>query len=176
MTSNFDLKTSRSVLAATPVILESWLLPLPGAWVNVPGGDEDWSAFDIVGHLVHGERTDWIPRAQQILEGRGDTPFHDFDRFAQFRESQGKTLRDLLTEFSELRAQSLQTLDSFELDDAKLALGGLHPDFGPVHLKQLLATWTVHDLTHISQIGRTLSKHYHDEVGPWRAYLPILDR
>ena len=127
---------------------------------------ETWSPYDIVGHLIHGERADWIPRARIILEQGANRRFTPFDRLAQFRESQGKSLPQLLDEFARLRTESLIALAGFELDDAKLALEGEH----------LLSTWVAHDLGHIAQIARVMAKQYRDAVGPWREYLPVLDR
>ena len=129
-----------------------------------------------MGHLIHGERTDWIPRAQIILTQGPDRRFTPFDRFAQLREGQGKPLGDLLDEFQRLRADNLTTLSGWRLTDAQLGLGGEHPEFGAVTLRQLLATWVAHDLGHVAQTTRVMAKQYREAVGPWRAYLPILDR
>jgi hypothetical protein len=129
-----------------------------------------------VGHLIHGERTDWIPRARIILEQGSDRRFTPYDRFAQFRESEGKSLGDLLDEFTQLRAENLAVLGGWHLTDAQLALTGEHPEFGTVTLRQLLATWVGHDLGHVAQIARVMAKQYREAIGPWRAYLPIMDR
>jgi hypothetical protein len=129
-----------------------------------------------VGHLIHGERTDWVPRAQIILAQGRDRHFTPFDRFAQFRDSQGKSLAELLDEFARLRADSLATVAGWRLTEAQLALEGEHPEFGTVTLRQLLATWVAHDLGHVAQAARVMAKQYREAVGPWRAYLPILDR
>ena len=152
------------------------LAGLPPAWIDATEGEETWSPYVIVGHLIHGERADWIPRARIILAQGHDRRFTPFDRFAQFRESEGKTLGELLDEFERLRAESLETLMGWRLTDAQLSLEGEHPAFGPVSLRQLLATWVAHDLGHIGQIARVMAKQYRDAVGPWRAYLPIMDR
>ena len=130
----------------------------------------------MLGHLVHGERADWIPRARIILAQGEDRRFTPFDRFAQFRESEGKSLGALLDEFARLRADGLATLAAWNLTDAQLALTGEHPAFGTVTLRQLLATWVAHDLGHIAQVARVMAKQYRDAVGPWRAYLPVMDR
>jgi hypothetical protein len=149
---------------------------LPSAWTDATEGPDTWSPYDIVGHLIHGERTDWIPRAEIILAQGADRRFKPYDRFAQFRESQGKSLAELLDEFSRLRAENVAILERWRLTDAQLVLEGEHPEFGPVTLRQLLATWVAHDLSHVAQIARVLTQQYRDAVGPWRAYLPIMDR
>ena len=130
----------------------------------------------IVGHLIHGERTDWIPRAKIILAQGDERRFTPYDRFAQFQESKGKSLADLLHEFADLRAKNLATLTGWNLSDEQLALQGVHPEFGPVTMRQLLATWVGHDLGHIAQTARVMAKQYRDAIGPWRAYLPVMDR
>lgn len=173
---DFDLSAGTAVLERAPHTLRAMLAGLPPAWTDATEGPETWSPYDIVGHLVHAERTDWIPRAQLILAQGPERRFAPFDRFAQFRESQGKSLGELLDEFERLRAESLSTLAGWRLTDAHLALEGEHPEFGPVTLRQLLSTWVAHDLTHIAQIARVMAKQYRDAVGPWRAYLPIMDR
>lgn len=172
----FDLDTGVAVLERTPETLRAMLAGLPPAWTEPNEGPETWSAYDIVGHLIHGERTDWIGRARIILEQGPDRRFAPFDRFAQFRESQGKSLAELLDEFARLRAENLATVAGWHLTDAELALEGEHPAFGAVTLRQLLSTWVAHDLGHIAQIARVMAKQYRDAVGPWRAYLPVMDR
>jgi hypothetical protein len=172
----FDLTAGTAILARTPGTLRAMLSGLPPEWTDATEGPETWSPYDIVGHLIHGERTDWIPRARIILEQGTDRRFTPYDRFAQFRESQGKTLTDLLDEFEKLRRWNLETLAGWELTDAQLALDGEHPEFGPVTLRQLLATWVVHDLGHIAQVARVMARQYREPIGPWRAYLPIVDR
>ena len=149
---------------------------LPSDWTDATEGAETWSPYIIVGHLIHGERTDWIPRAQTILAQGADRRFQPSDRFAQFRESTGKTLAQLLDELASLRAENLATVASWRLTRAQLALEGEHPDFGAVTLSQLLATWVAHDLGHVAQVARVMAKQYRDAIGPWRAYLPIVDR
>lgn len=173
---NFDIDQGIAVLSRTPETIRALLQDLPGEWISSNEGPETWSPFDIVGHLIHGEQTDWIPRAEIILAQGEDRRFKPFDRFAMFQESQGKSLSELLDRFEELRAESLETLMSWNLNDEHMQLEGEHPEFGAVTLRQLLATWVVHDLSHISQIARVMSKQYRDAVGPWRAYLPLLDR
>jgi hypothetical protein len=172
---DFDIDRSIEVLSATPRALFSMLEPLSRDWEYNPTGDpETWSPFDVIGHLIHGEETDWIPRAGIILGQGNDPTFTPFDRFAQFENSKGKSIRELLDEFAKLREQNLDTLRSWDLTEDKLDLEGNHPELGRVTLRQLLATWVVHDLTHIRQIVTVMAKRYEGEVGPWKDYLSIL--
>lgn len=173
---DFDLTTGIPVLERTPRTLRSLLAGLPAAWTDATEGPDTWSPYIILGHLIHGERADWIPRAQIILAQGPNPRFTPFDRFAQFRESAGKSLAELLDEFARLRDANLATLAGWRLDEKQLALEGEHPDFGPVTLRQLLATWVAHDLAHVAQTARVMAKQYRDAVGPWRTYLPIMDR
>ena len=177
MTSQpFDLQAGVAILERTPVTLREMLAGLPSQWTDADEGPETWSPYVVIGHLVHGERTDWIPRARIILERGPTRRFDPFDRFAQFRESAGKSLPRLLDEFSDLRRRNLDTLREWRLTDTELALPGEHPELGPVTLRQLLATWVAHDLGHVAQIARVMAKQYRDAIGPWRAYLTIMDR
>lgn len=164
------------ILERTPATLRALLGGLPESWTAPNEGPDTFSAFDNVGHLVHGERTDWIPRARIILAQGPSRRFEPYDRFAQVHESAGKSMTQLLDEFTTLRAANLQELQGWALTDAQLALEGEHPAFGAVSLRQLLATWAVHDLSHLAQIARVMAKQYREEVGPWRQYLPLLDR
>lgn len=173
---DFDLTTAVAVLERTPSTLHAMLGGLPSAWTDATEGPETWSPYVIVGHLIHGERTDWIPRAEIILAQGAERRFTPYDRFAQLRESQGKSLTDLLDEFARLRTENLARLAGWRLTDAELHLEGEHPELGPVTLRQLLATWVAHDLGHVAQTARVMAKQYRDAVGPWRAYLSILDR
>lgn len=173
---DFDVTTAVAVLERTPHALRAMLTGLGSEWIDANEGTETWSPYDNVGHLIHGERTDWIPRAQIILAQGENRRFTPFDRFAQFRESKGKALADLLDEFSNLRSANLATLAGWKLSDEQLALKGEHPELGTVTLRQLLSAWVVHDLGHIAQIARVMAKQYRDAVGPWRVYLPVLDR
>ena len=173
---DFDLTLARAVLARTPATIRSLLGGLPAEWTAATEGPDTWSPYDILGHLIHGERTDWIQRARIILTRGPERRFAPFDRLAQFHESEGKSLRDLLEEFASLRAANLAVLAQWHLTDAQLALTGEHPDFGSVTLRHLLATWVAHDLNHLGQMTRVMAKQYRDAVGPWRAYLPIMDR
>ena len=173
---DFALADGVAVLERTPHTLRAMLAGLPPTWTDATEGAETWSPYVIVGHLIHGERTDWIPRARIILAQGPDRRFTPFDRFAQFQESQGKSLAELLDQFARLRSDNLTTLAGWRLTDAQLGLAGEHPELGTVTLRQLLATWVAHDLGHVAQTARVMAKQYREGVGPWRAYLPILDR
>ena len=162
-----------AVLERTPASLRALLEGLPETWVRATEGDGTWSPYDVIGHLIHGERTDWIPRARHILAG--DTrPFEPFDRTAQFRESKGRSLAELLTTFAELRQQNVDALLGMNLTGDDLDRRGLHPELGEVTLGQLLATWVVHDLDHVTQVARTMAKVYTEATGPWIDYLSVL--
>lgn len=173
---DFDLDAGTAVLVRTPATLAALLRGLGPHWADATEGPDTWSPYVIVGHLIHGERTDWIPRAQLILAQGAERRFAPYDRFAQFRESEGKPLAALLDEFIRVRAENLQTLAGWHLTDRELARTGEHPAFGTVTLRQLLATWVAHDLGHVAQVARVMAKQYRDAVGPWREYLPVLDR
>jgi hypothetical protein len=172
--ADFNMSQATEILKRTPAILRTWLEDLPERWILNNEGPETWSPFDVVGHLIHGENTDWIPRAEQILAGRGDDPFPPFDRFAQFEDSKGKTIEDLLAEFEKARGQSIKALENLRLGEDELNLTGTHPEFGTVTLRQLLAAWVTHDLSHIAQIARVMAKQQTEAVGPWRKYLSVL--
>lgn len=163
------------ILEQTPDTLSSFLKNLSNDWVFSNEGEETWSPFDIIGHLIHGEKTDWIQRTNSILKEENKR-FTPFDRFAQFENSKGKSMHELLKEFSVLRQKNLYYLKSLNLTESDLALTGIHPEFGEVTLQQLLATWVTHDLGHISQVARVLAKQYKNEVGPWTAYISILQK
>ncbi|MGZ8458560.1 MAG: DinB family protein [Gemmatirosa sp.] len=173
---DYQLTHALEVLERTPATFRAMLGGLSEVWTAPNEGPDTFSAFDNVGHLIHGERTDWIPRARVILAQGASRRFEPYDRFAQYRESEGKTMAELLDEFARLRAGNLDTLRGWRLTDRELALEGEHPALGPVTLRQLLATWAAHDLGHVAQTARVLAKQYRDAVGPWRAYLPVLDR
>jgi hypothetical protein len=170
----FTLAEAEAMLASTPKTLNAWLRDLPGGWLTGNEGGESWSPTDVLGHLIHGERTDWIPRAKRIVEFGNTKPFDKFDRFAQFRDFKGVPVPALLDEFASARAESLLELRAMALDEAMLDKPGLHPELGPVTLRQLLATWVAHDLDHVVQIARVMAKQYTDAVGPWRAYLRVV--
>jgi hypothetical protein len=163
-----------SVLMRTPAALDSMLRDLPEAWIAATEGPGTWSPYVVVGHLIHGEKTDWMPRLAIILEHGPSRPFDAVDRQAQFRESHGKSLSTLLDEFSVLRRENLKRLHAMNLQPAQLGMRGTHPELGPVTLRQLLATWTAHDLAHILQVSRVMARRYKEEVGPWREYLSVM--
>ncbi len=171
----FDLNRSIEILSNTPSVLESLLHNLSDDWLLANEGPDTWNPYDIIGHLVHGEHTDWMERTNIILFSE-DKRFKKFDRFAQFTESEGKTIHVLLAEFRKLREKNIEHVKSLGLTEAKLNMTGIHPSFGEVTLRQLLATWTVHDLNHIAQISRVLGKQYKPETGPWVEYLPLLTK
>jgi len=168
------ISEASSLLARTPRMLDTWLRGLPEGFLAANEGGDTWSPVDVIGHLIHGERTDWMPRIRRILEHGNSVAFEPFDRFAQLRESAGKSLPDLLDEFARLRAANVRELTALHLDDAALDRPGLHPSLGGVTLRQLLATWVAHDLDHVTQIARVMARQYADEVGPWRAYLRVI--
>jgi hypothetical protein len=169
-----DLSEASAVLARTPATLDALLRGLPEGWIHAHEGGDTWSPFDIIGHLVHGEQTDWLGRARIILEHGEARPFDKFDRLAQFDASKGRSLDELLDEFASLRRANLTELASFGLGPADLGRTGTHPAFGRVTLGQLLATWVAHDLDHVVQISRVIARQYSDEVGPWKAYLRVI--
>ncbi|KAB2878774.1 DinB family protein [bacterium] len=170
----FDLNQAIEILERTPKIMESMLSGLSDEWIMNNEGEGTWCPFDIIGHLIHGEKTDWVPRMEIILSDQTDKRFEPFDRFAQFQSSEGKNLLQLLVEFKTLRAANLEDLRSKRLTANDLQKTGVHPAFGAVTLGQLISTWAVHDLTHITQIARVMAKQYKDEVGPWVEYLRVL--
>lgn len=173
---NFTIEKSIEILQRMPEILEAMLKDVSAEWTTNNEGGETWNVFDILGHLVHGEKTDWIRRTEIILSDAPDKTFEPFDRFAQFEESEGKTLPELLDEFKGLRKKNVGFLRSKKLTGKNLAETGVHPVFGEVTLAQLLAAWTVHDLDHIAQISRVMAKQYKEDVGPWAEYLKILNQ
>ena len=170
----FVIEEAVAILSRTPPTLDTLLRGLPDAWIAAHEGGDTWSPFDVIGHLIHGERTDWIPRARIILEHGEAKPFEKFDRLAQFAESQGRTLASLLDEFAALRSENLRALESLRLTDTDLDRRGRHPELGAVTLRQLLATWVAHDLDHVMQVSRVLARQYTDDVGPWHAYLRVI--
>ena len=170
---NFDLNKTTAVLERTPKILEDLLSGLSDDWTMQNEGDDTWSPYDIVGHLLHGERNDWMTRLEIILY-KENKNFIPYDRFAQFKESEGKSLQQLLSAFAVLRKENLQKLKSLHLTEADLNKTGTHPEFGDVTLRQLLSTWTIHDLTHIAQITRVMAKQYKEAIGPWIKYFRVM--
>jgi hypothetical protein len=177
--TEFNLTEGVAVLARTPATLDALLRGLPDIWVRCnegrsSEGKDTWSAFDIVGHLIVGERTDWMPRVRVILENGEARAFDPFDRFAQVKESHGKSLERLLDDFARLRGESLAALQAMNLQPEDLTRRGRHPALGVVTLSELLATWVVHDLTHLHQLSRVMAHQYRDAVGPWSLYLGVL--
>ena len=170
----FKVEEGIEVLRQTPLAIKAILRPLSNTWIERNEGPNTWSPFDVVGHLIHGEETDWIPRARIILSGGEARSFETFDRFAMFERSKGKTLAELLAKFEAARQTSLRELDEMRLTPELLEKRGRHPELGEVTLGQLLATWVVHDLDHIAQIVRVMSRQYKDAVGPWSAFLRVL--
>lgn len=169
----FELNAAVAVLDRTPGTLDQLLSGLPFEWLTATEGAGTWSPFEVVGHLIHGEETDWIPRARIIL-GEGERrPFDPFDRFAHLERSKGKSIEQILGEFRRLRRDNLETLASWKLGPSDLERRGRHPELGVVTLRQLLATWVAHDLAHIGQIVRVMAKQYRDAVGPWKAYMSV---
>jgi hypothetical protein len=163
-----------ALLGRTPATLNALLRELPDAWTSQHEGDNTWSAFDIVGHLIHGDRTDWMPRVRMVLD-RGETrAFEPFDRWGHVRESQGKSLGQLLDEFARVRSDNLDALRALNLRADDLGRRGLHPALGVVTLSELLATWAAHDLNHLHQISRVMAHQYREAVGPWSGYLGVL--
>ena len=173
---NFSIEKSLEILERTPKVLDVLLQGLSDDWTTNNEGPETWSAYDVVGHLIHGEMTDWIPRADIILSQNPDKKFTPFNRFAQFEESEGKSLQQLLEKFKTLREKNIEHLRSQKINSTDLEKKGIHPAFGEVTLAQLLSTWVVHDLNHLAQVSRVMAKHYLKDVGPWTAYLKILQQ
>jgi hypothetical protein len=163
-----------ALLTRTPAVLDELLRDLPESWSSRNEGENTWNAFDVVGHLIHGERTDWMPRARMVLHFGESRTFDPFDRFGHARESQGKSLGELLDEFARLRSENLRELRALNLTQTDLARRGRHPALGVVTLSELLATWAIHDLTHLHQIARVMAHQYRETVGPWSKYLGVL--
>ncbi len=169
-----DLKQTVALLTRTPGCLDALLRDLPETWTLRNEGENTWSPFEIIGHLIHGERTDWMPRARRVLEFGESKTFEPFDRWGQQRVIEGKSLGQLLDEFARLRAENLAALGALNLRQEDLELRGRHPALGSVTLSELLASWAVHDLTHLHQIARVMAHQYREAVGPWSAYLGVL--
>ena len=169
-----NLQDTFSLLARTPSALDALLRDLPESWTCRNEGENTWSAFDVVGHLIHADRANWMPRARMVLQSGETQTFEPLDREAQFRESKGKSLGQLLDEFARVRSDNLNKLQALNLRPEDLGRRGRHPTFGAVTLSELLATWAAHDLTHLHQISRVMAYQYREAVGPWRAYLGVL--
>jgi DinB superfamily len=170
----FHLDDTIELLSRTPAALQTLLRGLPEMWTHRNEGGDTWSAFDILGHLISGERKDWMPRLRILMENGEARAFDPFDRFAQFQETKGKKMEDLLDEFADLRHENLVALRGLKLKHDNLGRRGKHPSLGPVTLQELLATWAVHDLTHLHQLARVMAHQYREAVGPWSAYLGVL--
>ena len=170
----FRLDEAIALLERTPRILDTWLRGLPEPWLGCDEGPQTWSPLVVLGHLIHGEKTDWLPRARRILADGESRAFDPFDRFAQLRDQAGRALDAQLDEFAALRRRSLDELRALELTEADLARRGRHPELGAVTLRELLATWVAHDLDHVQQIARVMAKRYASDVGPWAAYLRVV--
>ncbi|WP_430467017.1 DinB family protein [Winogradskyella ouciana] len=171
----YSIEKALEVLQQTPKTLKSYLGNLSDDWLFSNEGNDTWNPYDVVGHLIHGEKTDWIPRLKIILSNAENKTFEAFDRFAQFENSKGKTISQLLNEFENLRQDNLKVLKQLNLSSEQLQQKGMHPELGEVSISELLACWVTHDLGHIAQISRVMAKQYKNEVGPWVAYIPILN-
>jgi hypothetical protein len=171
----FKLDQAKEILRRTPVTLNALLRDLPDEWTLANEGPDTFSPYDVIGHLIEGEENDWIPRARIMLEHGEGRPFDKFDRFAMYEKSNGKSLRELLARFEELRGENLRQLDEMNLTPELLQKQGTHPALGVVTLSQLLSAWVVHDLGHIRQIVRVMAKQYREDIGPWTAYLSIVN-
>ena len=170
----FNLSDATQILQRTPATLNAMVGGMPETWLRLNEGSGTWSCYDIVGHLIHGEMTDWVPRARMILDDGETRAFEPFDRFAQFREDQSRPIGALLEQFAFLRTENVKVLDDMRLTPEDLARRGTHPELGPVTLGQLLSTWVAHDMSHIAQVARVTAKQYCHEVGPWKPYLSVL--
>ncbi len=170
----YNINEAIEILERTPKVLKHLLSGLSKEWISNNEGENTWSPYDVIGHLVHGEEVDWLARTKIILEFEETKTFEPFDRFAQFEKSKGKSIHKLLEEFEQLRKANLEALKSLNISDADLDKKGSHPGLGTVTLKNLLACWVAHDLSHIAQISRVMAKQYSSEIGPWHEYLAIM--
>ncbi|WP_249727232.1 DinB family protein [Bacillus paralicheniformis] len=171
---NFQLEEAIEILERTPQTLSQLLTGLSSPWISCNEGEDTWNAFDVVGHLIEGEKNNWLPRIKLTVTEGATEPFPPFDRFSQLNQNDGKTMEQLLNEFADIRRANLKTLQQIIDPETDFEQTGMHPEFGIVKLREQISTWVAHDLTHISQIARVLAKRYQDDVGPWRAYLRIL--
>lgn len=171
----YDVEKAISILERTPLVLKTLLEGLDTNWTHTNEGEKTWSPYDVIGHLIHGENTDWIPRAKIIISDIPNKTFEPYDRFAQFTNNKGESLITLLDTFAQLREKNIRILRSLEINSEDLEKKGMHPELGEVTLENLLAAWVVHDLGHITQISRTMAKQYKNEVGPWPQYLAVLN-
>jgi hypothetical protein len=175
-TVDFHPDRAVEILESTPAAIRALLGGLSDDWTLETAVHGEWTPFDVMGHLLHGERAHWLPRIHRVLEDGPARAFDPFDRFAQFEESKGRTLGELLDQFADLRSRNLATLRGLEIREDQWDLVGTHPSLGPVTLRNVVATWAVHDLNHVGQIAEALARQYDSAVGPWKQYLPILDR
>ncbi|TWT01445.1 DinB family protein [Planomicrobium sp. CPCC 101079] len=173
---NFKLEEAIEILERTPASLEALLSGLSPGWLRSNEGQGTWNPSQVIGHLIEGEKNDWVPRLEMILQEGETNPFPPFDRFAHLNENPEKPVEEKLSEFKKLRQESIDKLKHLVSSESQFELTGLHPEFGPVKLRELLSTWVVHDLTHSSQIARAMAERYREDVGPWKAYLGILNR
>ncbi|WP_195258702.1 DinB family protein [Bacillus paralicheniformis] len=171
---NFQLEEAIEILERTPQTLSQLLTGLSSPWISCNEGEDTWNAFDVVGHLIEGEKNNWLPRIKLIVTEGATEPFPPFDRFSQLNQNDGKTMEQLLNKFADIRRANLKTLQQIIDPETDFEQTGMHPEFGIVKLREQISTWVAHDLTHISQIARVLAKRYQDDVGPWKAYLRIL--
>lgn len=172
----YQITDAVAILDRTPSVLRAMLVGLSDRWVLSNYGEKTFSPFDVVGHLIHGERTDWMVRAKFILKHGDSKPFEPFDRYAMYEASAGQSIDELLDTFESLRRENIAALEALELTVEQLSLRGRHPELGPVTMEALLAMWVVHDLNHIAQIAKAMAFQYRDNVGPWLAYASILKR
>ncbi|HTF03485.1 MAG TPA: DinB family protein [Bacteroidia bacterium] len=170
----YKLSEAVEILGRTPAVIDALVRNLPAVWSEKNEGGDTWSVYDVVGHLIHGETTDWVNRMEIILAQGEDRKFPTFERFAMFEESKGKTLNQLVDEFAAVRKKNIEILLAKNLTETQLDLKGIHPKFGEVTLRQLLSTWVAHDMGHLAQMARVIAKQYKEEVGPWVEYLRIL--
>lgn len=171
----YNLNEAISILSKTPLVLKELLENLSKDWTHQNEGGDSWSPYDVIGHLVHGEKTDWMPRLEIVVSNASNKTFEPYDRFAQFEMSKGKSLSHLLKDFEMLRKQNLNTLRAKNLTEIDFEKEAIHPELGTVSLRNMLSAWVVHDLGHIAQVSRVLAKQYHEEIGPWARYLTIVN-
>ena len=169
-----DLEQTIALLSRTPAALDGLLRDLPETWTHRGEGEDTWTVFDVVGHLIYADRENWMPRARRILQFGEEQPFDPFDRLGHVRESQGKSLSQVLDEFARVREGCLVDLRALNLTSEQMTKRGRHPALGPVTLSELLATWAAHDMTHLHQISRILAHQYREAVGPFASYLGVL--
>jgi len=173
---NFNIKEALEILERTPQSLEMFLLGLSDGWLQCNEGINTWNVSEVIDHLIEGERTNWIPRLKFILQEGESKPFPPFDRYAHLTSGKETSIEQKLVLFKEIRTRNINELKELVKSNLDLELTGFHPEFGVVKVRELISTWAVHDLTHISQIVRVMAKRYTEDVGPWISYLGILKR